>query len=436
MKNINRLIAAAITGMMILSSAACSGSSANEYPVKIAGHVFDAKPENVVCLSDSVADILIACGYADAIVAKTDECDQEELDNVPSVGARDSISVQKIASVSPDVVFTDRTVPEEVLDELNEDNYNVLNMIRAHDGKELSILYESISAVMGGNETGRESGEKKASSLLQSFDAMERMIPDRGENEAQITACYLYDVDGTAATDEAMCGQLFNYAKVLNVCAASETSLNTSEAIKLSNPNYIFCDVGVKDQIMSDERYKSLEAVKKKRVYEIDARTFDRQGDSMTEVLSFIIQTIYPELKSQTDEESIETTESSEVSETSKTEESKNESSKQESSKQESSKSESSKKEESSKVKEDTSLEITDDMAFGQGDEDEAIKKIQQRLKDLGYGKFEDGITDYFGEQTAKAFKAFQKKNGLDQDGYANADALRILFSDKAKAAG
>ena len=421
MNNIKRLMAAAIAGVLIISAAACSDSSANEYPVKIAGHTFDAKPESVVCLSDSVADILIACGYADAIIAKTDECDQEELDNIPSVGARDSISVQKIASVSPDVVFTDRTVPEEVLEELNEDDYNVLNMIKAHDSKELSILYESISAVMGGNETGRENGEKKASSLLQSFDAMERTIPDRDENEAQITACYLYDVDGTAATDDAMCGQLFNYAKVLNVCAASETSLNTSEAIKLSNPNYIFCDVGVKKQIMSDERYKNLDAVKNKKVYEIDAKTFDRQGDSMTEVLSFIIQTIYPELKSQTNEESIETSESSEVSETSAKEESKNESSK---------------TEKTTKVKADNSLEITDDMEFGQGDENEAIKNIQQRLKDLGYGKFEDGITDYFGEKTAKAFKAFQKKNGLDQDGYASAEALRLLFSDKAKGAG
>ena len=36
---------------------------------------------------------------------------------------------------------------------------------------------------------------------------------------------------------------------------------------------------------------------------------------------------------------------------------------------------------------------------------------------------------------TAKAFKAFQKNNGLDEDGYAGADALRLLFSDKAKPA-
>ncbi len=101
-----------------------------------------------------------------------------------------------------------------------------------------------------------------------------------------------------------------------------------------------------------------------------------------------------------------------------------NEPSKQESSKQE-----------NSKVKADTSLKITDDTAFGQGDENDDIKKIQKRLKELGYGKFEDGITNYFGEMTAKAFKQFQKNNGLDDDGYAGADALRLLFSDKVKPA-
>ena len=92
-------------------------------------------------------------------------------------------------------------------------------------------------------------------------------------------------------------------------------------------------------------------------------------------------------------------------------------------------------KQENSKVKADTSLKITDDTAFGQGDENDDIKKIQKRLKELGYGKFEDGITNYFGEMTAKAFKQFQKNNGLDDDGYAGADALRLLFSDKVKPA-
>ncbi len=474
MKKLKRFLIAAAAGLILISSAACSNSAGNEYPVKIAGNQFNEKPQKVICLSDSVADIMIACGYGDSIIARTDECDQPELDGVPSVGSRNNPSYARIESLEPDAIFADKTVSAELIKKLDSNNYKVLNMIKAQNGRELSVLYSSISAVMEGNSTGRQNGEKKASSLLQTFDAMERAIPHKEEQEdSQITACYLYDINGTAATNESLSGQMFKYAKVLNVCASSETSMGSVESIRISNPNFIFCASGVKDQIIKSEKFKDLDAVKNGKIYEIDADEFERQGDSMTENLSFIIQTIYPELKSESDNET-EVSESAEPSdssketsksenskqqsskqesgkqqsskqqsskqesskkESSKQESSKQESSKQESSKQESSKQESSKTEQTSKVKADTSLKITEDTAYGQGDVHEDIKKIQQRLKDLGYGKFEDGITDYFGEKTTEAFKAFQKKNGLDTDGYAGPEALKLLFSDKAKRA-
>ena len=123
--------------------------------------------------------------------------------------------------------------------------------------------------------------------------------------------------------------------------------------------------------------------------------------------------------------------------ESSKQESSKQESSKQESSKQESSKQESSKqensKQESITVKADNSLTITEDTMFGLGDNDEDFKKVQKRLKALGY--FNDDETGYFGEVSLKAFKAFEKANGLDEDGFASPEDLALLFSDKAKAA-
>ena len=55
-----------------------------------------------------------------------------------------------------------------------------------------------------------------------------------------------------------------------------------------------------------------------------------------------------------------------------------------------------------------------------QGDE---VRKIQTRLKELGYDPGSvDGI---FGEKTRKAVVAFQRDNGLSQDGIAAQDACR-----------
>ena len=137
MRKIYRFIAAAAAGALLLSGAACSKAKQGEYPVKIAGHEVTAEPQKVVCLSDNIADILIACGYTDAIVAKTDECDQPELDGVPSVGSRNNPSYSRIESLSPDVVFADKSVSADLVKKLDDNSINVFNMIKAQNGKEM-----------------------------------------------------------------------------------------------------------------------------------------------------------------------------------------------------------------------------------------------------------------------------------------------------------
>ncbi len=63
-----------------------------------------------------------------------------------------------------------------------------------------------------------------------------------------------------------------------------------------------------------------------------------------------------------------------------------------------------------------------------------AVKKIQQRLCDLKYIK-KSGIDGYFGENTEKAVKAFQKRNKLSQDGKIGKNTSALLYSDSAKKA-
>lgn len=57
------------------------------------------------------------------------------------------------------------------------------------------------------------------------------------------------------------------------------------------------------------------------------------------------------------------------------------------------------------------------------------VGEIQQRLNDLGY---EVSITRYFGTQTTKAVKQFQKNNGLTADGTVGAATKEALFSSDA----
>ncbi len=68
-----------------------------------------------------------------------------------------------------------------------------------------------------------------------------------------------------------------------------------------------------------------------------------------------------------------------------------------------------------------------------QGDSGSDVASLQRRLKDLKY--FSGSTTGYFGSSTTTAVKAFQKMNGLQEDGKAGAQTRDLLYSSKAKKA-
>ena len=433
-----KIVALALAAGMVLSAAACNSNRSEEYPVKLANITISKAPDRVVVLSDSIADILVSCGFIKKIEGRSDECTQEEISGVKTVGSKLKPDLEKISALSPDVIFADSDMPKEQLTKLNESGFTVITFVPATSMSGISDLFGNVGAVMAGETTGREIGEERAETLSVTMDDLQRLIP---ESKVLVTACYLYDEKGTSLKDDTPSGKLFEYLNAVNVCKAGVADDEAFNALKLANPQYIFCDIGVKDKIMKSELFKDFSAVKNKQVYELSSKLFSRQGNSLVEALTDMIEIMYPSVsinpEDPTRKDESSKAESSKA-ESSKTESSKAESSKTESSKAESSKTESSKAESSkantTKVKADTSLKITKDMFFEFGDIEDDIKKVQNRLEVLGY--FKEEKSGYYGEVTQKSVKAFQKANKLKQSGDCDYETLTLMFSDKAKAAG
>jgi cell wall-associated NlpC family hydrolase len=59
------------------------------------------------------------------------------------------------------------------------------------------------------------------------------------------------------------------------------------------------------------------------------------------------------------------------------------------------------------------------------------VKKLQQRMKDLGY--FTGPVTGLYGQMTQDAVKYYQKLNGLLQDGICGKNTYNSLFSSSAR---
>ena len=65
------------------------------------------------------------------------------------------------------------------------------------------------------------------------------------------------------------------------------------------------------------------------------------------------------------------------------------------------------------------------------GDTGEDVRRLQERLDELGYMYLPS--TGEFGEGTEQAIKDFQLLNGMVVTGVADEATLALLFSDEAK---
>lgn len=380
-------------------SAGCSSNA--EYPVTLASYTINAEPQSVICLNDSVADIMLACGYGDKITARSNECTQAELASTHSVGSAAKPDVNEIKNLKPDIIFADKTLSEDVRSQLKNANFTVITLVPATSTEELTVLYGNIAAILGGNNTGRTLGTEKAEKLAMTLSDLQRVVP---QSDIVITACYLYDVNGTAETENSLGGKLFDYANITNVCKTKESSGDIDSLI-LNNPQYIFCDTGVKAQIEGNERLKELSAVKSGNIYELPSKYLSRQGNSLTEALSFIIETIY------------------EFSDNSGTDES--------STVIESSTSEKGSEPEAVTVKADTSLTITPDLTIALYESSDNVTLLQNRLTYLGY--FSENVTNYYGNMTAQSVLAFKQANGMTTDSSSlSSEELDVMFSENA----
>ena len=293
---VKKIAAICLIACLLFSFAACSAvDSQKEYPVTIAHSVITQSPQSVITLSDSIADMLIACGYQSKIKGRSDACTQSVLESVQSVGSKSDPDANSVIQIAPDIILADDTLSAEKLSIFEDAGITVLRMVPAQTREELTSMYQKIGAVMGGNITGATVGENAANGILTSLDDNARRIP---EVSVVNTACYLFNIDGSAVTGDMFANELFQDAGAVNI--ASDLTGGTLDFATLSqqDPKYIFCAEGMKEQLAQNDDYKELTAYKRGKIVEIPASLITRQGSSALEAAKLMAEAIYPSLRS------------------------------------------------------------------------------------------------------------------------------------------
>lgn len=391
------LTAGFLTGCNSVKGLVSNAASTGTFPVTIDEVTISAKPQKVVALSGSMADVVLALGYETQLIASSDDCTQEVLQDLTKVSATDSGAVTALA---PDLVISD-SFSEDMLSALAAANITALPITPAKDRSDFERMYSQVASALAGDGVGYDAGIACAQDIFITLDNISRIVP----KDKVTTACYLYDLDGKAITGEMLGSTIMTYSGVTNVFKGTTGGAYEIDTLRVSNPNVIFCPPGLKDTIKSDPRFQNFIAVKNDKIFEMEPSMIEWQGRTIITTAYEISAAAFPELLEENSMVVTDPTSSGTSSEASPAPG-------------------------ASPAASATPAPVTY-AALTMGDSGDDVLRLQQRLEALGYSDVEyDGTYD---DYTAAAVRDFQQVNGITETGDADDGTQQVLYSGNAK---
>lgn len=416
-----RFFKVTVCALLLLSTVIFSvGCTEEGYPVTVGKTTFEESPETVAILSPNIADIVDCIGYSAKVALVSEDVKNTNLQYVVDCGTAVDPDVDAIANSQVKVVFADDNISDGAVKRLEEKEIKVVQFHYGNDNEAIKSTYKSVGSILGGKEGGKK-GEKAFDKLLSTLATYRDAVSEKCRNKSlmYLSGTSLY----TTVVKDSWYNTLLDYTgvKVLSD-GASDPVVNISDVAK-QNPDYLVYEGKTLDTLKDKKDFKNAKFLKKGNNLKLPKSLLKLQGTTAVENLKKILNIVdkkaiakaEQQLKENKGEAVATTTEVTTVTETTVT----------------------------TTVKKDTyelqskyKVKFTDkaikDMVKEK--ENDYIKAMQQRFKDLGYVD-DDSVTGYFGDITEKAISDFQKKNGMKETGKASKELLIKLFSSEAKKA-
>ena len=300
-----RIISITLVLCMLLSCAvlfsSCSEKLSGEYPVTVSMAIIEKEPKNIVVLNDVFADVISCIGYDIKMVGRSEECDQDFLYIVPTVGKAASPDVAAIKNAGADLVIADNSIGVDVKGNLEAEGITVLPLNVPTDEAGLEKLYTDLGTALGGKKTGAEKGAKSYKSLIDMLGTMNtattgvaRSVAYLYMNEANELCTF---VPGTLEY------KFFNYNGNTNVLQNQTEPVVNTNNLRLGTPSYIFYDSdAVLTYLAADKNLNHLNALVQKKTCQIPMKSFKRFGTSAENAVFQMLQFIEKDSKGTPDQ--------------------------------------------------------------------------------------------------------------------------------------
>lgn len=305
MRPVRTAFAGALLGTLVLAGCGQTGTTAapattaptapaatGEFPVTIeAGNgkvTIAKKPERIVSLSATHTETLFAIGAGSQVVAVDDQS------NYPPEAPKTSLSgfkpnVEAIVAQKPDLVVISDDL-DKVAAELGKVNVPVLLQPAA---TKLDEAYEEIA------ELGAATGNKaKADEVVSGMKTAMDKLAAQAPKDTKLT--YYHELDQTpyAATSQTFIGQIYAMFGLTNIAdkapdAAGGYPKLSAEFVGQADPDLIFladvkCCQQSKDTLAARPGWKTLSAIKKDRVVQLDDDLASRWGPRVVQLAESI----------------------------------------------------------------------------------------------------------------------------------------------------
>jgi iron complex transport system substrate-binding protein len=260
-----------------------------------------ALPRRIVSLAPSNTEILYAVGAGDAVVGVTEYCDYpapaQQVDKIGGFSAQ-TISVEKIVSLKPDLVLAYGDRQQTVIEALGRINIPVY----ALSPNSFDDVYANIRVV--GTITGRVAEADRTVAEMQArIDAIVEQTAAIPKEERLVVFWEIFDEPLMTAGPATFTGQMIELAGGVNIFAdiAEDYPQISAEVVIARNPAVILGSDSHGDkltpgQVAARPGWDQIDAVKNERIHLVDGDIVSRAGPRLADAVEAIARALYPEM--------------------------------------------------------------------------------------------------------------------------------------------
>jgi iron complex transport system substrate-binding protein len=258
-------------------------------------------PQRIISLAPSNTEILFALGLEDKVVGVTEHCNYppEALDK-EKIGGFSTPDIEKIIAVQPDLIFAADIHQKEVIPALEEMGLTVFALAP----EDLDGILKDIQMV--GKITGKE---EEASELLNRMGNRIKAITDKTtslQERPRVFYITWHDPLWTSGSGTFI-DELIEKAGGVNIFQdVTEHKAVDIELVIARNPEIIIACTGHGEAegkpfewAKNEPRLQATEAIKNKRLYQINADLVSRSGPRIVDALEWFAYFIHPEIFSE-----------------------------------------------------------------------------------------------------------------------------------------